>query len=42
MVGRELLFTVSEDGFSSSDLFKITDKGRKFLRVYDGLQSLME
>jgi len=42
MLRRELLCTVTDDGGFNPGLFKITSKGREFLRAYKGLKSLMK
>jgi len=42
MLRRELLCTVTDDGDPNPGLFKITNKGREFLRAYKGLKALMK
>lgn len=41
MLNKKLLFKVSDDGNPHRDLFKITDKGRRFLKAYENLRALM-
>jgi predicted transcriptional regulator len=42
LLRKQLLHTVAEDLDPNFGLFKITDKGREFLRVYKGLKSLVK
>jgi len=39
LVGKGFLYAVSSD---SPDLFETSDKGKKFLKAYEGLRGLME
>ena len=40
LLNKEFLCTVSDD--SNPGLFRITDKGKEFLRAYRGLKALMK
>ena len=42
LLGKELLCAIGEDGNPNPGLFKITEKGRKFLKAYKGLKALMK
>jgi predicted transcriptional regulator len=42
LLRKELLHTVTEDVNPNSGLFKITEKGKEFLRVYKGLRALVK
>jgi len=42
LLRKELLHKITENGDSNPGLFKITDKGREFLKAYNGLKSLMQ
>jgi len=42
MLRRELLCTLTDDGDPNPGLFRITSKGREFLRAYKGLKALMK
>ncbi|MCL6579574.1 MAG: winged helix-turn-helix domain-containing protein [Candidatus Bathyarchaeota archaeon] len=39
---KGLLYTVNEGRHPQSDLFRITDKGKEFLKAYKGLKALMK
>ena len=42
LLKRELLCTVNEGANPSPGLFKITDKGKEFLKAYKSLKALMK
>jgi predicted transcriptional regulator len=42
LLGKELLCIVAEDVKCNRGLFKITDKGKMFLKAYKGLKALMK
>ena len=42
LLRKELLHTVAEDVNCNPGLFKITDKGKMFLKAYKGLKSLVK
>lgn len=42
LLHKKLLQIVSDNKTSNPGLFKITDKGKKFLEAYKGLKSLMK
>jgi len=42
LLRKELLHTVTEDVNPNCGLFKITDKGKEFLKVYKGLKALVK
>jgi predicted transcriptional regulator len=42
LLRKELLYAVSKDANSDFDFFKITDKGKEFLKVYKGLKALVK
>jgi len=42
LVAKELLRAVAEKETPDPGLFKVTDKGRNFLRSYKGLKALMK
>lgn len=41
LIRRGLLCAVADNGNFNSDRFKITEKGKKFLRAYKGLKALI-
>lgn len=41
LLKKQLLHAVADDEGSNPGLFKITDKGKEFLRAYKGLKGLM-
>jgi predicted transcriptional regulator len=41
LLGRELIVAVEENVNSECGLFKISDKGKEFLRIYKGLKALV-
>ena len=41
LLKKNLLCTVAGDGGSIRDLFKVTEKGKEFLKAYKNLKSLM-
>ena len=42
LLRKELLHTLAEDVNSNPGLFKITDKGKMFLKAYKGLKALVK
>jgi len=42
LLKKKLLCATAKGGNPNPDLFKITDKGRKFLKAYKGLKALMK
>jgi len=42
LLGKKLLCTVNENGNPNPGLFKITRKGKEFLKAYKGLKALMK
>jgi predicted transcriptional regulator len=42
LLKKELLHTVAEDAEPNPGMFKITDKGKEFLRAYKGLKALVK
>lgn len=42
LLKKELLHKVSEDDNPNPGLFKITEKGKEFLKVYNGLKALVK
>lgn len=41
LLGKELLHVVTDNEGANLGLFRITDKGKKFLKGYEGLKGLM-
>lgn len=41
LLRKDFLWTVDEDGDPNPGLFKITDKGKRFLKAYKHLRALM-
>lgn len=41
LLGKELLHVVTNNEGANLGLFRITDKGKKFLKGYEGLKGLM-
>jgi predicted transcriptional regulator len=42
LLNKRLLHVVADDKGSNPGLFEITDKGKKFLKAYEGLKGLMK
>jgi predicted transcriptional regulator len=41
LLKEKFLWVVNEDGNANSGMFRITDKGKKFLKAYENLRALM-
>jgi predicted transcriptional regulator len=41
LLKEKFLWAVNEDGNANSGMFRITDKGKKFLKAYENLRALM-
>jgi predicted transcriptional regulator len=42
LLRKDLIHRVTDDGNCNPGLFKITSKGKDFLKVYNGLRSLIQ
>jgi len=42
LLTKDFLWVIDEDGIPNPGLFKITDKGKEFLRAYKSLKALMK
>jgi predicted transcriptional regulator len=42
MIKNEFLQQTTVNGYSNRSLFKVTDKGKEFMKAYQGLEDLMK